>query len=73
MTHVLGDASVSELDGAIAGRVIRPTDPEYDEARKVWNAVHDKHPALVVRPTSTEDVVHSGPRRRTQHRGLLDL
>jgi FAD/FMN-containing dehydrogenase len=59
MTHVLGDASVSELDGAIAGRVIRPTDPEYDEARKVWNAVHDKHPALVVRPTSTEDVVRT--------------
>jgi FAD/FMN-containing dehydrogenase len=59
MTHVLGDASVSELDGAIAGTVIRPTDPEYDEARKVWNAVHDKHPALVVRPRSTEDVVRT--------------
>jgi len=59
MTHVLGDASVSELDGAIAGTVIRPQDPEYDEARRVWNAVHDKHPALVVRPRSTEDVVRT--------------
>src|SRR6187200_2451226 len=59
MTHVLGDASVSELEGAIAGRVIRPQDPGYDQARKVWNAAHDKHPALVVRPTSTEDVVRT--------------
>jgi FAD/FMN-containing dehydrogenase len=59
MTHVLGDATVSELDGAIAGTVIRPADPGYDEARKVWNAAHDKYPALVVRPTSTEDVVRT--------------
>ena len=59
MTHVLGDASVRELEGAIAGTVIRPQDPEYEEARKVWNAAHDKHPELVVRPTSTEDVVRT--------------
>src|SRR5438309_1667047 len=29
----------------------------YDRARIVWNAIVDRHPALVVRPTSVDDVV----------------
>jgi FAD/FMN-containing dehydrogenase len=40
-----------------AGEVIRRDDPGYDEARAIWNAMHDKRPALVARCASSEDVV----------------
>ena len=31
--------------------------PGYDEVRKVWNGMIDKHPALIARCTGTADVV----------------
>ena len=45
--------------GAFAGEVIRPRDPGYDAARRVWNGMVDKRPALVVRPTAPSDVVEA--------------
>src|SRR5262245_60876550 len=59
MAHVLGEATVRGLWAALAGTVVRLGDADYDTARSIWNAAHDKHPALVVRPTSTEDVVRT--------------
>jgi FAD/FMN-containing dehydrogenase len=54
---VVGEATVGELQAAVRGQVIRPGDSDYDEARAVWNASHDKHPALIVRCTGTADVI----------------
>jgi FAD binding domain len=42
---------------AIAGDVVRPGGTGYDDARRIYNAVHDSNPALVVRATSPTDVV----------------
>jgi FAD/FMN-containing dehydrogenase len=56
-THELGEASVAELDQAIRGEVIRPGDPDYAAARRVWNGSVDRRPTLVVRPTGVADVV----------------
>jgi hypothetical protein len=39
-----------------AGEVVGPDDPGYDEARAVWNVMHDRRPAAVARCTSTADV-----------------
>jgi FAD/FMN-containing dehydrogenase len=36
--------------------VIRPDQPGYDAARAVWNAMHDRKPALIARPRSAPDV-----------------
>ncbi|MGH9178305.1 MAG: FAD-binding oxidoreductase [Acidimicrobiales bacterium] len=48
---------VKELEASMSGSVIDRTDPEYDEARRVWNADIDGHPAVIARCTSPEDVV----------------
>lgn len=52
-----GRASIAELRAAVRGAVIEPADPRYDDARAVWNAAVDKHPALVVRCAGVADVV----------------
>jgi FAD/FMN-containing dehydrogenase len=59
MAHVLGDATINEFEATLSGSVIRPGDSEYDAARRIWNHVHDKHPTLIVRPATRDDVVRS--------------
>lgn len=44
------------LRASIRGQVILPGDLEYDEARRVWNGMIDKHPACVVRVAAVDDV-----------------
>ena len=39
-----------------SGDIITPDDDLYDQARRVWNAMIDKRPALVARPRSAADV-----------------
>jgi FAD/FMN-containing dehydrogenase len=41
------------------GGIVRPGDGEYEGARAVWNAMHDRRPALIVRPESAEDVARA--------------
>jgi FAD/FMN-containing dehydrogenase len=56
MSQVL-QATIDDLRPRIAGEVIAPEDPSYEEARKVWNGLIDCNPGVIVRCTSTEDVV----------------
>jgi len=44
------------LRETFAGDIVTPADASYDEARRLWNAVHDRRPAIIVRPSSREDV-----------------
>ncbi|MFG2603438.1 FAD-binding oxidoreductase [Streptomyces sp. NPDC048514] len=63
---VLGDATIAELEAGLRGSVVRPGDPDYESARAVWNAAHDKHPALVVRCAGTADVIRAVEFARSQ-------
>ena len=54
---ILAEATVQELKTSVRGPLLRPGDTGYDEARKVFNAMHDKHPALIVRCTGVADVI----------------
>jgi FAD/FMN-containing dehydrogenase len=38
------------------GTLIRPHDAGYDAARTIWNAMHERRPALIAQPRSAEDV-----------------
>ena len=48
-------AAVQRIEG-FKGAVVRPGDPGYDVRRTVWNAMHDRRPALIARCTSMRDV-----------------
>jgi len=42
-----------------APKVITPDDPTYEEARRVWNGLIDRRPALIARPKTAEEVARS--------------
>jgi FAD/FMN-containing dehydrogenase len=44
---------------AFKGAVITADDPAYEETRKIWNAMIDRRPGLIVRCTGTADVVQA--------------
>ena len=51
------------------GTVIRPCEAGYDAARAIWNAMHDRLPALIARPRSAPDV--AAAIRHARAEGLL--
>ena len=53
----LDDTAFETLARDVHGDVLRPGDADYDEAREIWNAMIDRRPAAIVRPTGTADVM----------------
>jgi FAD/FMN-containing dehydrogenase len=47
---------VDAFRAQLRGEVLRPGDPGYDEARRVWNGMVDKRPALIARCAGVDDV-----------------
>jgi len=46
-----------ELAAVLRGDLIEPGNPGYEEARAVYNAMVDKHPAAIARCRDTSDVI----------------
>lgn len=44
------------LSSGFRGQIIQPSDSNYDESRKIWNAMIDKKPALIVQVANADDV-----------------
>src|SRR3954470_20852305 len=57
--HTLGPATIAEFEQGLSGRLIRPGDDAYDDARAIWNGSHDRHPALIVRCAGVADVMRA--------------
>lgn len=52
----LDESAVQAFGATLRGTALRPGDVGYDEARHVWNAMIDKHPALIAQCTHASDV-----------------
>ena len=54
---MIEEPTVTAFRTRLRGELLRPDDPGYDEARKVWNGMIDKRPALIARCAGVADVV----------------
>jgi FAD/FMN-containing dehydrogenase len=55
-TAVLSDTALAEFARNLRGQLITPTDPDYETARRVWNGLIDRRPALIARCADAGDV-----------------
>jgi FAD/FMN-containing dehydrogenase len=55
-TSTAAEAARRELEGRFAGELTGPDDASYDERRALFNAMIDKHPALIARCAGPDDV-----------------
>ena len=51
------EATVEQFKASLRGELIQPGDPDYDEARKVYNAMIDKRPRMIARCSDVADVI----------------
>jgi len=52
----LSNTAITHLAKHFAGTVIQPGDADFDQARRVWNGMIDKTPALIARCASVDDI-----------------
>ena len=58
---------VAAFQARLRGNVLRHSDAGYDDARKVWNGMIDKRPALIARCTGVADVMDAVNFARTNN------
>jgi len=68
MHQEMDEKAIADLKSQVRGDVIPPGDERYEGARKVYNAMIDKRPAVVIRCTDVADVMAAVRTSRT--RGL---
>ena len=59
MTDSLSDAAVQAFKNVMRGRVIEPSDPDYNLVRRVYNGMIDRRPRLITRCIDAADVIAS--------------
>lgn len=66
-TSHIDEATVTNFSEALKGDLILPGDAAYDEARLLWNKMHDKKPALIARCEGVADVIEAVNFARTHN------
>src|SRR6266704_5602148 len=66
---MLNENSIADFKANLRGRLIEPSDKDYDDARKVYNGMIHKKPRVIARCADVADVIQSVNFAREQ--GLL--
>ena len=53
----ISNEAINSFISTIRGKVLLPTHPEYGEARKVYNAMINRHPGMIVKCLDVADVI----------------
>ena len=63
----MNEKDIQELRGKFRGELITPADAGYDAARKVYNGMIDRRPALIAKCADVADVIaaSASPARRS--------
>ena len=56
---MLSERATQDLRKRLQGELLLPSDPGYDEARHIFNAMIDRRPAVIARCSTTQDVAAS--------------
>jgi hypothetical protein len=56
---MISETSVKELRESLRGVLVEPQDKEYNDARKVYNGMIDKHPRIIAKCADVADVILS--------------
>src|SRR5260221_9251812 len=67
MGEVLDEGPIKELRPSLRGALLRPGDDSYEAARRVWNGMIARKPALIVRCAGVADVITAVNFARTNH------
>jgi len=54
---MLNDTVIDKFRASLRGELIRPGDPHYEKARKLYNGMIDKRPLMIARCADTADVI----------------
>jgi FAD/FMN-containing dehydrogenase len=54
---IISSSAIEQFRSSLTGSLLRPVDDEYDGARRMWNAMVDRRPALIARCRTPSDVV----------------
>ncbi len=52
-------AALKDFAGRLRGRLITASDPDYDRARRIWNKMIDRRPALIIQCLGGADIARS--------------
>src|SRR5262249_7430519 len=58
-TTLLRDADIRDLAGGMRGQALIAGQDGYDQARRIWNGMFDRRPAVIARCASPSDVMRA--------------
>ncbi|ADB62325.1 FAD linked oxidase domain protein [Haloterrigena turkmenica DSM 5511] len=56
-TTPVDDGAIDGFGEGLRGDLLRPEDPNYDDARAIWNGMIDRYPTAIVRAMGVSDVI----------------